>query len=204
MASYSGVRNAYIEKNKKIDEKVEADGKAYDAQRQDVQDSAADTLRQLYLQNERAQALQKQSRKAAGITGGAAESADIALQANYATNRTNTMLDRDRQLSQINIQQDQAKSQAEIDKSANLVELEQGQLAFDQDEENRALDREQLGLSKDQAAFDQEQFDYEKLRDRQSDLWKLIEAGVVTQAMADELGKPLSVLKEVAAYYKEK
>lgn len=204
MASYSGVRNAYLNKNKKIDEKVDADGKAFEARRQDVKDNASDTLQQIYLQKERAQALQRQSQKAAGITGGAAESADIALQANYATNRTNAMLERDRQLSDINIQQDQAKSQAEIDKSANLVELEQGQLAFDQDEESRAFDREQFAFTKTQADFDREQYEYEQKRDRESDIWKMIQSGVVTQAMADELGKPLSVLKQVAAYYKEK
>ncbi len=204
MASYSGVRNAYIEKNKKIDAQVAADGRAYDAQRQDSTDNASDTLQQIYLQKEREEAVQKQRLKAAGITGGAEESANIALQANYATNRTNAMLDRDKQLSQINIQQDQAKAQAEIEKGQNLVELEQGQLAFDQDAESRAFDREQFGLSKEQFGLSKEQFDYEKQQNRRSDLWEMIKAGVVTQAMAAELGWNYNVLKQVAQNYKEK
>ncbi len=204
MASYSGVKNAYIEKDKKIDEKTAAAGKAFDAQRQDVADQASNTLRQIYLQKEREGALQKQQQKAAGITGGAAESAQIALQANYATNRTNTMLERDRQLSDINIQQEQARSQAEMEKSQNMVEMEQGQLAFDQDAESRALDREQFQLSKDQFGFSKSQFDYEKQRDRKADLFEIVKSGVVTRAMAEEMGISYDALKLLADRYKEK
>ncbi len=196
MASYSGVRNAIIERNKKIDEKLAADGRAYDAQRQDITDNASNSLQQIFLQKERAEQYQKQQQKAAGITGGAAESANIALQANYATNRTNAMLERDQQLSNVNIQEDQARSQAEIDKSSNLVEMEQGQLAFDQDAESRAFDREQFDFSK-------KQFDYEKQRDHESDLWEMIRAGVVTQSMANELNMSYATLKELARRYKE-
>ncbi|MBQ8894000.1 MAG: hypothetical protein IJ043_06275 [Clostridia bacterium] len=173
--SYKSVEDAYKKKNQAIDKQVAADGNAYDAQRQDVTDSSADTLQQIYLQKERAEASQRQQQKAAGITGGAAESADIALQANYSTNRTNTLLERDKQLSQIGIQQEQAKAQAEIEKRQNDVEMETGRLSFNQDEQQQ----------------------------RRSELWELVRTGTYTQKMANELGYDLETLKQMANYYKE-
>lgn len=174
--SYSSVEDAYKKKNKAIDAQVAADGGAYDAQRQDIKDSAADTLKQAYVQNERARVGMKQQQKAAGITGGAAESSNVALQANYATNRTNTMLERDKQVSQVNIAQNQAKAQAEMGKAQNGVELATGKLAFEQSENQQT----------------------------RSELWEFVRAGAITQDIANKLGYSMADLKKVYNYYKEK
>lgn len=174
-ASYKGVEDAYKKKNKAIESQVAADATAYDAQRQDINDSAGDSLQQIYLQKERAAALQKQQNKAAGITGGAAESSRVALEANYNTNRTNALLERDKQLSQVNIAQQQTNAQAEMQRAQNDVDLETGRLSFDQDEAQQ----------------------------RKSELWELVRTGSVTQAIADELGWDLATLRSVANYYKE-
>ncbi len=225
MASYSAIEKAYLDKNKKIDDKTKVDEAAHAAKVKDLSDDTSSALQQIYIQNERARALQKQSQKAAGITGGAAESADIALQAAYATNRTNALLERDRQISQLEIEKNRSAAQAEIDKSNNLVEMEQGRLAFDQKEEDAALardqytldakgveldergaelDRERFELEKTASKRADEQFTYEKQQDREADLWEIIAGGVVTRSMAKELGVDYDVLKQLANNYKEK
>ena len=84
--SYKGVEDAYRRKNDAIDQMTGATSAEWDANRQDIRDSAAGTLRDLYLQNERAKETLKQRNKAAGITGGAAESSRVALEANYDYN----------------------------------------------------------------------------------------------------------------------
>lgn len=173
--SYKGVEDAYRRKNDAIDQMTGATSAEWDANRQDIRDSAAGTLRDLYLQNERAKETLKQRNKAAGITGGAAESSRVALEANYNTNRTNTMIQRDKQLSEVNIAQNKAAAQAEIDKAQNNIELESGRLSFDQDENTQ----------------------------RRSELWELVRAGSISQQIADELGFTQDTLRMVYNRYKE-
>lgn len=173
--SYKGVEDAYRRKNDAIDQMTGATSAEWDANRQDIRDSAAGTLRDLYLQNERAKETLKQRNKAAGITGGAAESSRVALEANYNTNRTNTMIQRDKQLSEVNIAQNKAAAQAEIDKAQNSIELESGRLSFDQDENTQ----------------------------RRSELWELVRAGSISQQIADELGFTQDTLRMVYNRYKE-
>ena len=173
--SYKGVEDAYRRKNDAIDQMTGATSAEWDANRQDIRDSAAGTLRDLYLQNERAKETLKQRNKAAGITGGAAESSRVALEANYNTNRTNTMIQRDKQLSEVNIAQNKAAAQAEIDKAQNSIELESGRLSFDQDENTQ----------------------------RRSELWELVRAGSISQQIADELGSTQDTLRMVYNRYKE-
>lgn len=172
--TYDAVEKKYKAKNKAIDQQTSAQGNAYDAQREDVKDNTTSTLQQLYLQREREKLNRGQAQKAAGITGGAAASAEIAASANYNTNRTNAMLDRDKQLSDINIQQGQAKAEAEIAKAQNNIEMETGRLSFNQ--------TEQLN--------------------RRNELLEIVKAGGVTQAIADELEYPLASLKLLAERYK--
>ncbi|PWM40587.1 MAG: hypothetical protein DBX52_02900 [Clostridiales bacterium] len=174
-ASYKNVEEAYKRKNNAIDQLTGANSAAYEANREDIRDSAAATLRDLYLQNERAKEALKQKNKAAGITGGAAESASVALDANYNTNRTNTMIERDKQLSEVNIAQNKAAAQAEIDKAQNNIELESGRLSFDQDENTQ----------------------------RRSELWELVRAGSISQEIADELGFTQDTLRMIYNRYKE-
>ena len=164
-ASYKNVEEAYKRKNNAIDQLTGANSAAYEANREDIRDSAAATLRDLYLQNERAKEALKQKNKAAGV----------ALDANYNTNRTNTMIERDKQLSEVNIAQNKAAAQAEIDKAQNNIELESGRLSFDQDENTQ----------------------------RRSELWELVRAGSISQEIADELGFTQDTLRMIYNRYKE-
>lgn len=150
--TYKAVEDAYKKKNEAVDAATAAENAAYNAQRADISDQAGSSLQQIYLQRNRERALQAQQMKAAGITGGAAESTKAAMDAAYSTNRTNAMLERDRQMSQVNIAQNQTAAQAEIQKKANDVELATGQLGFDQD---------QMSL-------------------KRSEAWELVKAGAIT------------------------
>lgn len=153
--TYKAVEDAYKKKNEAVDQATAAENAAYAAQRGDIAANAGSTLQQLYLQKNREERLQEQRNKAAGITGGAAESSRMALEANYSINRTNAMLERDRQLSQVNIAQNQTAAQAEIQKKANDVELATGQLSFDQDQQSL----------------------------KRSEAWELVRAGSITPAV---------------------
>ncbi len=180
--TYDPIVEAYKKKDKAIDAQVQANGAAYDAQRADAADKTTATLQDLYLQNERAKLTRKQANKAAGLTGGAVESAEIAARSNYMTNRTNAMLARDKQLSDIDIAQRQAAGQAEMEKAQNAVELETGRLSFNQTERS---------------------FEQEKNTQRRSELWEMVRAGVVTDKIAKELGWGSDVLKRIAKRYEE-
>lgn len=168
-ASYSGVEEAYRKKNQAIDQSTAAGAAGYDAQRTDTKDNTTGTLQQLYLQNARNRALTPQQTRAAGITGGAAESVGLAQTAAYNSARTNALLEQERQLSEINITQNQAAAQAEVDKAQNNVELETGRLSFDQQESQQ----------------------------RRSELWELVKAGVITDMLAAELGYSANTLRTV-------
>ena len=139
-------------------------------------DNTEQTLQDLYIQNERVKQTQGQALKAAGVTGGAAESTAVAQAANYNTNRTNTMLERDRQLSDIYIQQEQAKAQAEIDKAQNNLDMETGRLSFNQTENVQ----------------------------QRSELWELVRGGVITDESAAKLGHSRATLQKYYNNYKER
>lgn len=173
--SYSKVDAAYKKKLAAIDQGVAADGVAYDAQRADITEQAEDRLQQIYLQKERARAGQRQANKAAGITGGAAEAADIELKTGYMTDRTNTMIDREKQLNNVDIAEDQRAAQATMEKAGVGVEQATGRLSFDQQEANQ----------------------------KRSEDWEFVKAGVITQEIADRLGHPIERLKKVYQHYKE-
>lgn len=173
--TYDKVEAAYKKKRAAIDQTVAADQAAYDAQRQDIKGNTAESLQQAYLKKERARVGQKQANKAAGITGGAAESADIELQTNYMTDRTNTMIDRERQLNQVDIAADQRTAQGKMEQAGVDVELAQGKLSFDQAEASQ----------------------------RRSEDWEFVKAGVITQEIAARLGRPVELLRKVYERYKE-
>ncbi len=167
--NFDPVEDAYKKKNAAIDAAAEANRAAYDAQREDLADGTGDALQQAYIQRNRARKMLAQQNKAAGITGGAAESSLVALEVAYDTNRTNAKIQRDKQISQIDIAQRQAEGQAEIEKAANNIELESGKLSFKQDENTS----------------------------RRSELWEMVKSGVITQEIAAELGWPVATLQQV-------
>ncbi|MBQ7095820.1 MAG: hypothetical protein IJN80_05175 [Clostridia bacterium] len=195
---------AYKKKNAAIDQSVAAQGNAYDAQISDVRDSAADQLQSLYLQNERQKRLQAQAQKAAGITGGASESAAVALAANYNTNRTNALLERDRQISQLGIQKEQARAEGELQKSANIIEMEQGKLSFETDQRDFAWQKENADrqFKADQANSDRT-YHANQAAQLKNEAWEMVRAGVINAEIAKQIGRPISVLKEYYRKYKE-
>ena len=185
--------DAYKKKNKAIDKSVQAGDKAYEAQIDDIREDAADRLQGIYLQNERQKRLREQAQKAAGITGGASESAAVALAANYNSNRTDMMLERDRQISEIGIQREQAKAEGELQKSANNIEMEQSRLSFESGERDFNWQKENADRS----------FKASQDAQTRSEAWEMVKAGVVNAELARLLGKPISVLREFAKRYKE-
>ena len=185
--------DAYRKKNKAIDKSVQAGDKAYEAQIDDIREDAADRLQGIYLQNERQKRLREQAQKAAGITGGASESAAVALAANYNSNRTDMMLERDRQISEIGIQREQAKAEGELQKSANDIEMEQSRLSFETGERDFAWQKQNADRS----------FKASQDEQTRSEAWEMVKAGVVNAELARLLGKPISVLREFAKRYKE-
>ena len=184
---------AYKKKNAAIDRGIAAGDAAYDAQISDVRENATDDLQALYLQTERQRRLGGQARKAAGITGGAAESSEVALAANYNTNRTNVMLERDRQISDLSIQREQARAEGELRKSANDIEMEQSRLSFATDQRDFDWQKENADRS----------FNASRDAQTRSEAWEMVKAGVVNEELARTLGKPISVLREFARRYKE-
>jgi hypothetical protein len=173
--NYSKIDDAYRKKLAAIDQGVAADGAAYDAQRADITEQAEDRLQQIYLKKERAHAGQKQANKAAGITGGAAEAGDIALQTGYMTDRTNAMLDREKQLNEVDIAENQRKAQAQVERAQVGVEQATGRLSFDQQEANQ----------------------------KRSEDWEFVKSGIITQEIAARLGHPIERLRKVYEHYKE-
>ncbi len=209
--SYKEVEKKYKAKNAAIDKSVAAQGNAYDAQRQNVADNTQRTLQDIYIQNERAKQTQGQAMKAAGVTGGAAESAAVAQAANYNTNRTNAMLERDRQLSDIYIQQEQSKAQGEINKAQNNLEMETGRLSFEQAEDQKLREdtwrlvdagiindknAEALGRKKETL---QKYYDNKLNIQKQSEYWDMVKAGVINDSIAKALNHDIKTLRE---YYK--
>lgn len=178
--TYKSIEDAYRKKDAAIDEVVAAATEAYKAQKEDARSDTTDALQQIYLQKERDAAALRQQNKAAGVTGGAAESAAVALEANYGTNRTNALLDRDRTLSELAIQQRQEQAQGEVEKANNAVALETGRLSFEQDERDFTADEQ---------------------AQRRSELWELVRAGTITQSIADELGWSVDTLRSVYNSY---
>lgn len=175
MASYSKVEEAYKSKDAAIKKKVAADAAGYDAQRTDIGDSSISTLQQIYIQNERNKRGRDQNAKAAGLTGGAVESAQIADRANYMKTRNETLLNRDKQIAQVDIAQGQTEAQAEIERQTNKVAMETGRLSFNQTADTQ----------------------------KKSDAWEIVKAGVVTPQIAKILGWPEETLRSVAKKYKE-
>lgn len=218
-ATYDDVENVYIEKNKAVDAKVEADSAAYSAQREDIGDESMSTLQQLYVQNERNKLTRAQAARAAGLTGGAVESAAIADRANYMKSRAETLINRDKQLAQVDIAEAQAKNQAEIDKADNNTQMEIGRLSYLQDQENQKRSDAWNFLNKgiydqntaatlgvDQGVVQQyaEIAQQEQNSAMEDGAWEFIRQGIYT----DEIGKSLSrwsaeVLKLLAQRYKE-
>ena len=174
--TYDEVASAYAAQNKAVDEKVKADSAAYAAQREDIGDASMSTLQQLYIQNERNKLTKGQAARASGLTGGALESVAIADRANYMNARTDALINRDKQVAQVDIAENQAKAQAEIDKQANNTQMEVGRLSFQQDQDSSL----------------------------QSGAWEFIRQGIYTDEIGKILpGYSPEALKLLAQRYKE-
>lgn len=169
-ATYDDVANAYAAKNKAVDDKVKADSAAYSAQREDIGDASMSTLQQLYVQNERNKLTRAQAARASGLTGGAVESAAIADRANYMKGRNETLINRDKQLAQVDIAEGQTKAQAEIEKADNNTQMEVGRLSYLQDQENQ----------------------------KRSDAWNFLNKGIYDQNTAATLGVGQGVVQKYA------
>ena len=165
--TYATVEQAYAEKEAAIDKNKKAAALTYDAQRADLADTATDSLQQAYLQRNRARENMAQQNRAAGITGGAAEANLLELEAGYNTTRTDTIINRDKQIGQVDIAQMQSEAQADMEKASDRVSLATGKLSFEQDQESTA----------------------------RSDAFEMAKAGIITDEIAATLGWPKSVLQ---------
>ncbi len=173
--TYSPVEDAYKKQKKAIAQVAAAEQAAVEAQKEDIQDNAISAVQQAYIQQQRARAQLKQHNKAAGITGGAAESSDIALQANYNTNRTNAQIARDQQIAELEIGQKKTEAQAMADQASVDVQMQTGKLAFSQEEQTQ----------------------------RRSELWALVKGGIINQQIANELGYNIQDLQNYYNNHKE-
>ena len=185
--------SAYKKKEKALEQTVEAQDNAFDAKITDARETTADNLQNLYLQNERARRTREQARKAAGITGGAAESADVAMTANYNSSRLDAMLARDRQVSDLNIQKEQARADIGVQKSANEIEMEQSALSFETDQRDFNQKKKEADRT----------YNANQAAQLKSEAWEMVRAGVINAEIARQIGRPISVLKDYYRRYKE-
>ncbi len=216
--TYDDVASAYAAKNQAVDNKVKADSESYAAQREDIEDSAQSALQQLYVQNERNKLTRAQAARTSGLTGGAVESAAIADRANNMKGRNEILINRDKQLAQVDIAEGQTKAQAEIDKMDNNTQMEIGRLSYLQDQENQK--RSDAWKYLDVGIYDQKVAaslggDTELVRqyadvakkaqnsDKTASAWEFIKKGIYTDEIAKELNWSPEVLKILAQKYKE-
>ena len=185
--------SAYKKKEKALEQTVEAQDNAFDAKITDARETTADNLQNVYLQNERARRTREQARKAAGITGGAAESADVAMTANYNSSRLDAMLARDRQVSDLNIQKEQARADIGVQKSANEIEMEKSALSFETDQRDFNQKKKEADRT----------YNANQAAQLKSEAWELVRAGVINAEIARQIGRPISVLKDYYRRYKE-
>ncbi len=160
--TYKTVEDAYAAKEAAIEQNKKAAALAYDAQREDLADAATDSLQQAYIKRNRQREALAQQNRAAGITGGAAESNLLEIEAGYNSARANTIINRDKQIGQVDIAQMQSEAQADIEKSGDKISLATGRLSFDQDQES----------------------------DARSNAFEMAKAGIITDDIANTLGWP--------------
>lgn len=160
--TYQTVEDAYRAKAAAIDQNTKANALAYDAQREDLADAATDSLQQAYIRRNRARENMAQQNKAAGITGGAAESNLLELEAGYNTTRADTLINKNKQIGQVDIAQMQTEGQAATEKASDNVSLATGRLSFEQDQES----------------------------DARSNAFEMAKAGIITDEIAATLGWP--------------
>ena len=196
--------DAYKKKDAALDESLAAQDKAYAAKISDTQEETADNLQSLYLQRERANALRGQAQKAQGITGGASESAAVAAAANYNASRVDMMLARDRQISELEIQREQARADVGLQKSANQIEMEQSDLSFQTDQRDFSWQKENADrqFEADQKNADRT-YNANQQSIRRSEAWEMVRAGIINNEIAATLGYSAAVLKKYYNNYKE-